>query len=208
MGRLVQYLYGIYFNEGSGAKIDEDLVRDLSVNPIGEDQGNSVEKVKTIETRLFQSQYIRWVDKKISMGIISSNRDFISTRFGGCYMAAYTGEDGLRRGFHIHKGECDQGQNWNGIIDCLESHQNRPYYTQGILFQPNPYFDRKEELRINLGIDLWHLNIRLARIQTWGIISTCKECHSILVYKDNDDIWKIDRMEKTSCIPNMRIRCN
>lgn len=206
MGLLVQYLYGIYFYEGPGAKIDEDLVKDLLISPMCEDQGNDVVKVKTIASRFFRSHYIRWVEKKISFGIISPNRDFISTRFGGCYMATYTGADNMRRGFHIHKGECDQGQNWNRIIDSLTSPQGQPRYTRGILFQPNPYHDRKEQLREKLGIGQLRLHTRLARIQTWGIISTSQRCHSVLTYKDNDDIWKIDRMEEIDPpILNMRI---
>ncbi len=196
MAALTQYLYGLYGAKGSGAIIDDEIISCLSrSNSFYKYEENNIVESIPIKCINFQFYYVAWISNYINMGRISPRFDFISTKFQGCYMAAYTGEDAVRRGFHIHKGGgLDQRNNWNGISDCLNLN-NQPRYTNGVIFKPNSYVNEKNLLTAISGI---------INLDTWGIISNNGACHSALVY-ERDGKWRLGRIESTLALPNMRI---
>lgn len=198
MGILVDYINVKYFQEGTGAVIDNDLIKSLDIFPPFVDNKDGFIKITTNKIDLFGCYFIPWCDNKIGYGIISPVDDFISTKFEGCYMAAYIGEDRVRKGFHIHRGgTADQKTNWNKHIEGLES-EDTARYSHGILFKPNSFTDKKEEIRNQFGISGRY------DVQTWGIISSNGNCYSVLVYK-LEGVWRIETIEENTPLPNMII---
>lgn len=168
MGRLANY----FMTLSNGKTIDPAISNFILSGGFAVDssKGKTIIEVPVTRIDKYCAAYLPWGQRTVSCISVDKFEDVISRPFGGCYMARIPNKIGKYEYYHIHTSENkteDRKSFWNNkFIPILNDWQHE---FGAVLFRPNPYTDRKHNMNF----------------ETWGIISTCGKCLSVLVYKEN-----------------------